>query len=68
LWLPFRRSLGLFVTIIAALTAIQTYPGVLTANNFAAILISAKLVWDYFLHRRERRSLRVDGMADVADD
>jgi hypothetical protein len=63
LWLPFRRSLGLFVTIIAALTAIQTYPGVLTANSFAAILISAKLVWDYFLHRRERRSLQVDGPA-----
>jgi len=59
LWLPFRRSLGLFVTIIAALTAIQTYPGVLTANSFAAILISAKLTWDYFLHRRERRSLQL---------
>lgn len=67
MWLPFRRSLGLFVTIIVALTAIQTFPGILTANSFAAILISAKLAWDYFLHRRERRSLQVDGQREAAE-
>jgi len=62
LWLPFKRSLALFVTIAAALTAIQTWPGVLTYTTFAALLIVIKLAWDYFLHTRERRAFTTDGV------
>ena len=58
LWLPFRRSIALFVTIVAALTAIQTWPDVLDATTFATLLILIKLAWDWFLHRGERASLR----------
>lgn len=64
LWLPFKRSLALFVTIAAALTAIQTWPGVLTYTTFAALLIAVKLTWDYFLHRRERHSFSTAGPED----
>ena len=64
LWLPFKRSLALFVTIAAALTAIQTWPGVLTYTTFAALLIVVKLTWDYFLHTRERRSFSTGGIGD----
>jgi hypothetical protein len=64
LWLPFKRSSALFVTIAVALTAIQTWPGVLTLTTFAALLIFIKLAWDYFLHTRERRSFSTDGMVE----
>ncbi len=60
LWLPFKRALALFVTIVAALTALQQWPGVLTYTSFAAILIVVKLSWDLFLHWRERRSFALD--------
>lgn len=66
LWLPFRRSLALFVTIAALLTAIQTLPGVLTYTTFAALLIFVKLAWDYFLHRRERYSFSTSGIETEA--
>ncbi len=56
LWLPFKRALALFVTIVAALAALQRWPGVLTYTTFAALLIAVKLGWDLFLHWRERRS------------
>lgn len=56
LWLPFKRALALFVTIVAALTALQTWPGILTYTTFALLLIVVKLSWDWFLHARERRS------------
>lgn len=58
LWLPFKRTIALFVTIVAALTAIQAWPGVLGATSFAALLIGIKLAWDWRLHRRERRALK----------
>jgi hypothetical protein len=61
LWLPFKRSSALFVTVAAALTAIHTWPGVLTLTTFAALLIVIKLAWDYFLHARERRSFSTAG-------
>ena len=61
LWLPFKRGLALFVTIAAFLTAIQTYPGILNGTTFAAALITLKLTWDYFLHRRERLSFTSAG-------
>jgi len=64
LWLPFRRCLALFVTVAAALTTSQAYPSVFTATGFAALLIIVKLSWDYVLHRRERRSLALDGLPD----
>ncbi len=60
LWLPFKRALALFVTIAAALTALQQWPGVLTYTSFAALLIVVKLSWDLFLHWRERRSFALD--------
>lgn len=53
---PFKRALALFVTIVAALTATQAWPGLLDATLFAVLLIVIKLAWDYFLHTRERRS------------
>ena len=58
LWLPFKRSIALFVTIVAALTAIQTWPGVLGATSFPALLIAIKLAWDWWLHRKERQALQ----------
>ncbi len=64
LWLPFKRGLALFVTIAAALTAIQTWPGVLTYTTFAALLIIVKLAWDYFLHTRERHSFSTAGLEE----
>lgn len=64
LWLPFKRSIALFVTIVAALTALQKWPGVLTYTTFALLLISVKLAWDYFLHTRERRSFSNAGIEE----
>lgn len=63
LWLPFKRALALFVTIVAALTALQQWPGVLTYTSFAALLIIVKLSWDVFLHWRERRAFALDASA-----
>ncbi len=60
LWLPFKRALALFVTIVAGLAALQQWPGALTYTSFAAILIVVKLSWDLFLHWRERRSFALD--------
>ena len=60
LWLPFKRALALFVTIGAALTALQQWPGILTYTTFAALLIAVKLAWDLFLHWRERRAFSMD--------
>lgn len=65
LWLPFKRGLALFVTIVAALTAMQTWPGILTYTTFALLLIVVKLAWDYFLHTRERRAFAAS--ADTID-
>lgn len=65
LWLPFKRGLALFVTIVAALTAMQTWPGILTYTTFALLLIIVKLAWDYFLHTRERRAFAAS--ADTID-
>ena len=62
MWLPFKRALALFVTIAAALTAVQTWPGVLSYTGFAALLILVKLTWDIFLHRRERVSFSTAGI------
>jgi len=62
LWLPFKRALALFVTIVGALTAMQTWPGVLTYTSFAVLLIAVKLAWDWFLHTRERRSFSTPGV------
>ncbi|MGI9233250.1 MAG: DUF6498-containing protein [Woeseiaceae bacterium] len=61
LWLPFKRSIALFVAIAASVTAIQAYPGILNSTTYAAILIAIKLSWDYVLHRRERFSFTVAG-------
>lgn len=63
LWLPFKRALALFVTIAAAVTALHQWPGVLTYTSFAAILICVKLLWDLFLHWRERRTFVRDAEA-----
>ena len=65
IWLPFKRSLALFITMVAALTALQTWPGILTATTFALLLIIVKLAWDYFLHKRERRAFAAS--ADTID-
>ncbi len=59
LWLPFKRAIALFVTIVVALTALQRWPELMTYTSFAALLITIKLTADLLLHRRERRSLDV---------
>ena len=56
MWLPFKRALALFVAIVASLTAIQAWPGMVSESVYAGGLILVKLAWDYLLHRRERRS------------
>lgn len=56
MWLPFKRALALFVAIVASLTAIQAWPGMISESVYAGGLILVKLGWDYLLHRRERRS------------
>jgi len=61
--LPFKRGIALFVTIVAALVALQAWPGLLTYTTFAVLLITVKLAWDYFLHMRERRSFSTHGLA-----
>jgi hypothetical protein len=58
LWLPFKRAIALFVTIVAALYAMRQWPGVLTYTSFAAVLIVVKLGWDLLLHWMERRSFK----------
>jgi len=63
MWLPFKRSLALFIAIAASLTVIQTYPGTLGNTTYAAILITIKLAWDYRLHRRERLAFSTPGMS-----
>lgn len=57
LWLPLRRGIALFVTIVGALAALRQWPGVLDTTSFAALLIAFKLAGDLLLHWRERRSL-----------
>lgn len=64
IWLPFKRALALFVAVAASLTAIQAYPGILDSTTYAALLISVKLAWDYFLHRRERLSFSTSGIGE----
>lgn len=65
LTLPFKRSIALFVTIAATLTASQTWPGLLSYTTFALLLIVVKLGWDYFLHTRERRAFSTDSSTAV---
>jgi len=65
LWLPFKRALALFVTIVGALTAIQTWPDILSYTTFALLLIVVKLSWDWFLHSRERRGFRTRDLEDA---
>lgn len=62
LWLPFKRSLALFVTVVASLTVIQAYPGALSMTTYPALLIAVKLVWDFYLHKRERLSFTMLGI------
>ena len=57
LGLPFKRSIALILAIAVLLVATQASPGLLSERSFAAILIVAKLMGDFFLHKRERRSL-----------
>ncbi len=64
LWLPFKRSLALLVAVVASLTAIQAYPDILSSSTYPALLITVKLAWDYYLHRRERRSFTTSGMQE----
>ena len=64
LWQPFKRSLALFVTVVASLTALQAYPGILGMTTYPALLIVVKLAWDYYLHKRERLSFTILGVRE----
>jgi hypothetical protein len=65
LWQPFKRSLALFVTVVASLTALQAYPGILSMTTYPALLIVVKLAWDYYLHKRERLSFTASGIKET---
>ena len=51
---PFARSLALLVMTLAAILALGLMPELASTGFFAAIVMCAKVAWDYWLHRRER--------------
>ncbi len=54
--LPLKRCLALGFAVAAAFSAAFYTPGLANTGTFVVLLILIKLTWDYYLHRRERRS------------
>ncbi|MEQ8205847.1 MAG: DUF6498-containing protein [Woeseia sp.] len=48
---PFKRCLALYVVIVLAYIVAFAVPPLATTTGFAALVIVAKVSWDYFLHR-----------------
>ena len=55
--LPFKRCFALLATIGVAFLVAYNVPGLATTSGFAVVVIVVKLLWDHWLHRRERRML-----------
>lgn len=56
MWLPFKRCLALLAAIGIAFAVVFRVPELATTAGFASIIIALKVVWDLWLHYRERRS------------
>lgn len=56
LLLPFKRCLALFTCIVIAIGVVVKVPALASASAFAAIVIILKILWDVWLHLRERRA------------
>ena len=58
--LPFKRCLAVGVMVAASFAIVLLFPLVDSTAAFAAIVIVIKLIWDVFLHYRERRRFAAD--------
>jgi len=67
MFLPFKRCLALVVCIGIGFAVALKVPGLATTSGFAAVVIVIKILWDLWLHVRERRSLAVTRTAGAAD-
>lgn len=56
--LPFKRNLATVACIGVAVTCSLATPALATSSAFAAVLLIAKIIGDYALHRAERNSLQ----------
>lgn len=56
LLLPFKRCLALFTCIAIAVGVVVKVPALASASVFAAIVIVLKILWDIWLHLRERQA------------
>lgn len=63
--MPFKRCLALYAVIAVAYVAVVALPPLATTTGFAASVIIAKILWDYFLHVRERREFAVQPTVDT---
>lgn len=55
--LPIRRCFALIGAVALAFACVYWVPAFANTTGFAIALILVKLLWDYRLHKRERRSL-----------
>jgi hypothetical protein len=53
--MPFKRCLALLVTIAGSIAYTATVPGIAIASAFPVVVLVLKTLWDYWLHRKERR-------------
>ncbi|ANO52667.1 hypothetical protein BA177_17050 [Woeseia oceani] len=53
--MPFKRCIALYAVIALAYVVVFAVPPLATTTGFAALVVVAKVSWDYFLHVRERR-------------
>lgn len=63
LLLPFKRCLALFACIVVAVFVVLKIPALASAAGFAAVVIVLKLLWDTWLHVRERHAFANDAVA-----
>lgn len=56
LLLPFKRCLALIACIVVAVAVVLGIPVLASTTGFAALVIVLKLLWDSWLHVRERRA------------
>jgi hypothetical protein len=56
--LPFKRCFALIGVVAVAFACVYWIPAFANTTGFAIALILVKLLWDYRLHKRERRALR----------
>ena len=54
--MPFKRCLALYAAIALAFVVARFVPLLATTTGFAALVIAAKLLWDFRLHKRERQT------------